>query len=192
MNQLPELSALKAAVEKKYGRGVHTSTDFESLSVNIEQSINEFVSASTLKRIWGYVNNRPAPRIATLDILSRYAGARSFEIFRNNLLSNPATESAFFTSRQVETGSLTPGDRITIGWNPNRLVNLEYLGESSFKVLDSQNASLRPGDEFLATQFMMGQPLFLGRILRDGTRTPSYVAGKKDGLTLLEILRKDR
>ena len=192
MNLLqPELASLRAAVEKKYGRGIHTSTDFESLSVIIEQTTREFVSASTLKRIWGYVSSHPVPRIATLDVLARYVGDRDFGAFRKALMLSPS-ESAFFTTRYITAESLSPGDRLVIGWNPNRQASLEYLGEARFRVLESENASLKPGDEFCTSQFLLGQPLFLGRIRRGETETPSYVAGKKEGLTRLEIFQKDR
>ena len=70
-NQIPEISLLLLEVERKYGRKVSTSTDFESLSVVIEHEIGEYLSSSTLKRLWGYVSLRPTPRISTLDVLCR-------------------------------------------------------------------------------------------------------------------------
>ena len=42
---IPELSFLLSEVEKKYGRRVATSTDFESLSVVIEMSVGELISS---------------------------------------------------------------------------------------------------------------------------------------------------
>ena len=80
-NRIPELAYLLRKVEERYGRSVKTSTDFEALSVTIEREIGEFISASTLKRLWGYVSLQPSPRIATLDVLSRYIGAGSFAGF---------------------------------------------------------------------------------------------------------------
>ena len=61
--QIPELMYLLRRVEEKYGRSINTSTDFEALSVTIEREIGEFVSSSTLKRLWGYVSLHPAPRV---------------------------------------------------------------------------------------------------------------------------------
>ena len=51
--EIPELKFLLAEVGKIYGRGIKTTTDFEALSVVIEHSINERISATTLKRMWG-------------------------------------------------------------------------------------------------------------------------------------------
>ena len=189
MNQphpVPELTRLLALVEQRYGRSVHTSTDFESLSVVIEHETGEYLSASTLKRLWGYVSLHPAPRFATLDVLCRFVGYPSFAAFRQALKEDPAFESDFFTTRFVSSDEIRPGERLTIGWDPNRLVTLEAFGDGRWRVLQSENAKLRPGDEFCATQFLLGYPLFLDRILRDGAWTPSYVAGKRNGLTVLE------
>jgi hypothetical protein len=40
-NTIPEISFLLKEVERKYGREVHTSTDFESLSVVIERDMSQ-------------------------------------------------------------------------------------------------------------------------------------------------------
>lgn len=186
-NRIPELAYLLRKVEERYGRSVKTSTDFEALSVTIEREIGEFISASTLKRLWGYVSLQPSPRIATLDVLSRYIGAGSFAGFCKGLKDDPTIESGFFTTRFVVSDDLAEGDTVTIGWAPNRLVRLQYLGNSSYRVVRSENAKLRDGDEFNASQFMLGYPLFVDRILRAGEYTPSYVAGKTAGLNYLEV-----
>ena len=60
--EIPELTSLLKSVENAYGRRVATTTDFESLSVVIEHEIGELLSASTLKRLWGYVGDRRTPR----------------------------------------------------------------------------------------------------------------------------------
>lgn len=186
-NKIPELARLIQMVEERYGRKVNTSTEFEALSVTIERETGELVSASTLKRLWGYVSLRPSPRIATLDVLSRFIGYASFSAFCDMLKSDPSETSGFYTTRFVVSEDLEKGATVVIGWAPNRLVTLEYLGDSSFRVVRSENAKLRKGDEFSASQFMMGYPLIVDRILRDGEYTPSYIAAKVDGLNLLEV-----
>ena len=185
--QIPEVVRLREETEQKYGRAVRTSTDFELLSIVIERETGEYISASTLKRMWGYVSSHPLPRIATLDILARFVGKDSFQSYREHLLKDPAFESAFFTTRFISAESLSPEDVVTIGWSPNRLVSLRYLGDSRFQVVKSENARLLAGDVFSVSQFMLGQPIILDRILRDGAYTPSYVAGKKNGINYLEV-----
>jgi len=185
-NTIPEIALLLQEVEKKYGRKVNTSTDFESLSVVIEREINEYLSASTLKRLWGYVSMKPAPRVATLDVLCHFIGYQSFAAYRDALKLSPAFESGFFSAPCIASSELQPGDKVVIGWAPNRLVTLEYEGEGSYTVLESQNAKLKAGDHFQATQFLLGYPLYIDHIDRADGPTPSYVAGKTGGLNRLE------
>ena len=90
-NQIPEIAFLLKEVERKYGREVHTSTDFESLSVVIEREINEYISSATLKRLWGYVSLKPAPRVATLDVLCRFIG----HLFRQGFFGLSCSQQLF-------------------------------------------------------------------------------------------------
>ena len=184
---MPELAYLLDEVEQKYGRRIATTTDFESLSVVIEHQIGEMLSSSTLKRLWGYVSLNPTPRIATLDILSRYIGHKNFKAFCESLKESKAFVSTFFTSKYQTVSELTPGVIVTIGWAPNRVVNLNYLGEFQFEVLSSENSQLLPGDRFELSEIIVGYPLYISRILRDGEYTPSYVAGRQRGISLMKV-----
>ena len=184
---MPELAYLLDEVEQKYGRRIATTTDFESLSVVIEHQIGEMLSSSTLKRLWGYVSLNPTPRIATLDILSRYIGHKNFKAFCESLKESKAFVSTFFTSKYQTVSELTPGVIVTIGWAPNRVVNLNYLGEFQFEVISSENSQLLPGDRFELSEIIVGYPLYISRIFRNGEYTPSYVAGRQRGISLMKV-----
>ena len=185
-NHIPEIALLLEEVEKKYGRKVNTSTDFESLSVVIEHEIGEYLSSSTLKRLWGYVALKPTPRISTLDVLCRYIGHQSFAAYREALKKSGAVESGFFSTPYVSSSDLKAGDKVTVGWPPNRLVTLRYDGDDTYTVVKNENSKLQVGDCFRATQFLLGYPLYIDRIHRPDGATPSYVAGKNGGLSRLE------
>lgn len=186
--EIPELKFLLAEVEKTYGRSVSTTTDFEALSVVIERDINEMISSSTLKRLWGYVSNNSSPSLTTLNILSRFIGQKDFRTFCESLKKMELFESSFFTSTFISTSDLEPGAIVRIGWNPDRVVHLEYLGSFHFRVQRNYNSSLQAGDEFDISSFFLGYPLYIPRILRGGQYTPSYIAGSVNGLTTLELL----
>ena len=186
--EIPELKFLLAEVEKTYGRSVSTTTDFEALSVVIERDINEMISSSTLKRLWGYVSNNSSPSLTTLNILSRFIGQKDFRTFCESLKKMELFESSFFTSTFISASDLEPGAIVRIGWNPDRVVHLEYLGSFHFRVQRNYNSSLQEGDEFDISSFFLGYPLYIPRILRGGQYTPSYIAGSVNGLTTLELL----
>lgn len=184
---MPELAYLLTEVERKYGRRIATTTDFESLSVVIEHHIGEHISSSTLKRLWGYVSLNPTPRVATLDVLSRFIGHRDFRAFCKYLKDAQIYASNFFTSKYQTVAELKPDTVVHIGWAPNRLVKMRYIGNHQFEVISSENSQLRPGDLFELSEIIVGYPLFISRILRNGAYTPSYVAGQIDGINLLKL-----
>lgn len=186
--QIPELAFLLNEVERKYGRRVATSTDFESLSVVIDIETGELISSSTLKRLWGYVSLNPTPRVSTLDILSRFTGYKDFKEFCEHLRNSDAFVSDFFTSRCIVSSDLEAGTEVAIGWQPNRTVILKYMGNSQYEVISSENSKLCKGDIFEASEFILECPLHVSRILRNGEYTPSYIAGHSGGLTHIKIL----
>lgn len=183
--EIPELSQLLKQIEDKYGRRIATSTDFESLSVNIEYVTGEAISSSTLKRLWGYVSLRTSPHLSTLDILARYVGSKDFSAFRAACLGVGET-SEYLDTSFIRSSDLAKGDILRIGWAPNRVVRLSYEGDDSFTVLESVNSKLQAGDRFESPCFFRGLPLMLPGILRDGRMTLAYIAGKSSGLNLLE------
>ena len=73
-----------------------------------------------------------------------------------------------------------------IGWKPDRIVTLEYLGNEQFVVLSSENSQLKPNDKFSVEAFVETYPLLISKILRNGKETAPYVAGATDGLTIVK------
>ena len=187
---IPELSSLLQDVEKAYGRKIRTTTDFEALSVVIEREIHELLSASTLKRLWGYVSGTRIPRPSTLDILCKFIGKRDFPTYCKALREDKTVSSRFFSSKTVAAESLPIGAGLLLGWAPDRLVKLEYLGNCEFVVRESANSKLGPGDRFSAGSFMLGFPLYIPALHQasDPAASVSYVAGAVSGLNRLDIL----
>lgn len=183
---IPELNYLLRQVEKKLGRDLCTSSDFEALSIIIEKENGELLSSSTLKRLYGYVTMKPTPRKSTLDILSRYLGFRNFSDFVQNLKNNSEFSSQFFSNKAIMAEEMKAGDTLRIGWEPDRVVQLRYLGESEFEVMESINSQLCAGDRFFQAHFIPGYPLYISSILRNGEHTPSYIAGRLNGLNLVK------
>lgn len=190
MKIVPELNYLLAEVERHYGRKLLSSSDFEALSVVIEHECGEILSSSTLKRLWGYVTLKPIPRISTLNVLSRFIGMKDFETFRQSIKNNASYVSRYFSAKTVCSSDLDKGAEVIIGWAPDRIVRLKYEGDGAFTVAESENAKLTVGDRFQAESFMLGYPLYIPRILRNGEYTLSYIAGTQDGLNRIDIVEK--
>ena len=72
---------LRERVEQVVDRKMKTPKDYDYLSKSILEKQHEHISATTLKRMWGYLSEPVKPRISTLDILAGYVGAESWEDF---------------------------------------------------------------------------------------------------------------
>ncbi len=184
-----EIKHLLQQVESTHPYPIKTTADFEKLGVYIEQFVHEHISTSTLKRLWGYVADEHLPRRYTLDVLSKYIGYSDFKTFCKSAISEKITDSIFFTTFKISSTELTNGDKIEIGWNPNRYLIVEYLGDDRYKVLINQNSKLEVGDEFASKTFLLKFPLFLPNVYRGDETLPSFVGGKDGGLTILSIIK---
>lgn len=185
----PEIEELKLFVERKFGKVLYTTTDFEEFSLYLARITGTGVSSSTLKRLWGYVGDSHKPRMFTLNVLANYIGYDSFTDFKSWLKSSTRYNSSFFNSSQVTSGELSRGVTVEIGWSPNRLVSLRYLGDSLYEVVSSANSKLRAGDRFVTGCFIKEQPLYLPYVYRDGIRTTLFVAGRNGGLTIINVIK---
>lgn len=183
----PEIEELKVLVERKFGRVLCTTTDFEEFSLHLSRKCGMRLSASTLKRLWGYVGDSHVPRVCTLDVLSRYIGYEGFYPFKSWLKTSVRYNSSFFDAKQLTSSELEPGMNVEIGWSPNRLICLHYLGDSMYEVIRSVNSKLMEGDRFMTGCFIKEQPLLLPFIERGGRRTQPFVAGRNGGLTIINV-----
>ena len=187
---IPEITVLRSRVEEKYGKPLETHNGFISLVCAIETEVREHVSESTLERMWGY-STRAADAISlrTLNVLSCYVGASSWKGFCADLKTLSQVDSEEFSGDSIVSGALPAGKRLQLGWLPDRMITVEYLGMNRFVVIESLNSSLRPGDSFECLQIQAGRPLYLDRFRRaDADGETRYVAGEKSGLTVVKVL----
>lgn len=147
----PEIEELKQLVKQKYGKTLATTTDFEEFSLYLKKKEDKNVSSSTLKRLYGYVSDEHKPRLTTLDPLAQYIGHADYKDFVCWLKNSTLYNSSFFMADQLTSSQLTAGTELVIGWSPNRMLTLRYLGESLYEVVTTENSKLLCGDCFVAT-----------------------------------------
>lgn len=75
------IERLKKAVTAAFGQTLDAPTDYERLSANIQLKTGELISASTLKRLFGYIKPGTVPRPSTLSVLARYVGSTGWSDF---------------------------------------------------------------------------------------------------------------
>ena len=178
-SNIPQIAELRSRVEDRFGKRLAVHSDFVSLVAVIEMELRQHISESTLERVWGYsTRGYDTVSLRTLDVLSRYANGCDWRSFCELLAQEGVCESEFFDDEIINSFELEIGDRLRIGWFPDRLCELSYLGENCFVAEMCENSKLQVGDTFSCSQFILG----------NSARSQAYVVGRKNGLTILKKL----
>ena len=178
----PEILALRMDVEQEVKRLIRTPYDFEFLAGVVWERLHENISPTTLKRLWGYIDGADVTRRSTLCLLSRFLGYADWESYLASLSTRTDIESATFAGEGLNIDELQKGDCVEVTWLPNRRCVFRYEGDARFLVTSSENAKLQAGDRFEAACFIIGKPLYIDSLIREGDPPTAYVAGAKNGL----------
>ena len=186
---IPQIIALREQVESRFGKKLSVHADFLALVAVIEMEQRQHISESTLERVWGYsTRGYDTISLHTLDVLSQYAAGCCWEEFCKLLHSESGCESELFNAEHISSNELSVGDRLLIGWLPDRLCQVRYLGDNRFIAEECYNSKMQTGDTFSCLQFSLGQPLALDDLHRDNSRLGGpYIVGQKNGLTTLKL-----
>lgn len=182
----PEISELKQQIEESIGRKMKTSADFTFLSGAIWERIHENLSASTLKRLWGYVDGADTTRNSTLEILSKFLGFKDWDNFLEHISQDNGSEQV--RNLHIKTDDLTVGDLVSVSWKPNRRCTFRYLGDYRFVVEQAENSKLKAGNTFRCALFILVEPLYLNDLVQGDNPPVAFVFGNKDGLCELKQL----
>jgi hypothetical protein len=105
--QLDEaLARLRNLIEEKVGRKMKTPKDFDFLAEQIFDKLHESVSATTLKRIWGYLTEPSTPRLSTLDLLAQFIDYKDWDSFCHQDSSRQPVPSPVSTTPSLKSRRL--------------------------------------------------------------------------------------
>lgn len=183
----PQVTALRKAVENRFGHKVESRSDFSCLCSEIEQATREHIAENTLRRLWGRLKSYETIYTRTLDVLSQYLGHEHWDAFCQNLKRKDNLQSEITKGDvSIRVEDLNPGDRIRIGWLPDRICVIEFQGGRIFKAIDCKNSTLQNGDSFECSVFLKNYPLFVDNLFHGGELCLRYSMGLDNGLTILE------
>lgn len=191
----PQIFVLRKRVETRFGKQLSVHTDFVALSAEIEACHRQHISESTLERVWTYsTRGYRTVSLRTLDVLAVYAGSTDWTTFCKEIRTKDDSQSELFECRAVCSDDLHVGDRLRIGWLPDRVCIIRYLGEYRFVAEHCENAKMQQDDTFRCLQFQLGLPLSLQDFRHGDSNSVGccYLVGRQDGLTLLEYIYKEK
>lgn len=187
----PQIKALRNEVEKRVGK-INTHDKLTRLEGLIEDKCNDHVSITTLQRLWGY-STRNASNVSEriLDIVSQFVDAKNWENFCATIKMD---SEQFYGEEVIDCRSLKVGTRIRLGWLPDRVCDVEYLGDNRFVAVKSENATIKAGDTFRCLLIEKGREFYMDNFTRSGEAESCgtrYVVGKNNGLTLVQLIEKE-
>lgn len=139
------------------------------------------MSTTTFKRLWGYINENVTPRRSTLDTLAKFVGYHDWNVFCGE--EAPEIESGIVANDCINVSrQLKEGDKIRLTWLPNRVCDIEYLGNTTFKIIYAEGTKLAVGSTFSCSLIINGEPLYLDNLISLGHSPATYICGRRHGI----------
>jgi hypothetical protein len=186
-----QVKELLEEVEKIVGK-ISGHNKFIELTSLIEEKCKEHVSITTLERLWGYSTrnaNNMSERI--LDIIAKFVDAKDWHHFCHTPRNKKESE-LFRNDGVINCSKLEKGTRLRLGWMPDRICEIEYLGNNRFIATRTENTSIKQGDSFSCLLIQKGRELYMdyfthsGEIVNDSNAR--YVVGQINGLSIVEFI----
>lgn len=178
---------LREMIERMVGRKMLVPRDFVWLSEKVLERTQQRVSASTLRRFWGYVNEGVTASKFTKNVLAIFLGYADFEDF---VLLQGAGEqqSQMVMGREISCDDLYEGQLLKLSWLPDRTCIIRYQGNGRFRVLASENTRLSKDDTFECHHFINHEPAYLHGWKHGDRESVTYAIGKKNGIIVEHYL----
>ncbi|MDY3933141.1 MAG: hypothetical protein SOZ05_06370 [Muribaculaceae bacterium] len=180
---MDSIKRLCSEIETAIHHQLTTPKDFDTLREMVFSRLHILISATTLKRIWGYLSDGVTPRRGTLDILAQYLGYADFATFEGGSHNDDELPSSPIMARRIDVDDqLQQGDTIRLSWQPGRVCDVVYEGNRQFRVVASQNTRLKAGDTFKCGLIIDNEPLYIDGLVSGNNKPIAYVCGKKSGI----------
>ena len=173
-------------LKRKSGSGLHLPSDCETLSLDIESQTGVHIGATTLKRLTGFAADDRTPHASTLDVIARYLGFAHWEELA--AIEDRGNSDFDAADGEVRSASLPVGATVECTYLPDRVLRLQYLGHSRYRVVESLNSKLRVSDEVEILSFVPHHPLLVMNVCRDGASLGQFTAGRVSGLASVKVL----
>lgn len=178
------LEKLKHDVEKSCTHHIKTSKEFEILMYQMKERIGDYLSTTTLKRIWGYVEGYQGIREDSLDFLSRFLGYPDWKTYVAERCGDKKKRSShYIITNALFVEDIDTNEMLEIYWEPKRRLLLKCLGNGQFETIEAENSKITAGDIFRCERFIIGEPLYINNLVHNGEEPRLFVAGKNGGLT---------
>lgn len=155
------IQRLRHLVEKRLGYGLNTLADFKHAAAEMAARTQRPISATTLMRMWGYVQDGGTdyrPTYYSLSTLALFLGYMDFKRFEMQSEGHADIQSEGYTGKSIDTGDLPAGTSVCVTWDPGRHCVLKRLDGHRFEVTEAVNSKILVGDIVECSSFTQEAP----------------------------------
>ncbi|MBS1623418.1 MAG: hypothetical protein JST83_05325 [Bacteroidetes bacterium] len=172
---------IREKIQKKYGQSIRYPKDCHALAEDISKVCKAKISASTLKRLYGFVQGATnEPRLYTLDLISEYLGYRGWEHLLTDL--TPETKVESHKIERLNAAQVKKGQVVAILYEPGKKLELRKTDEG-FLVLSSNDRKLIPDDLVTFRTLELHIPATFDSLVRKGTSQGKIQVATVSGVT---------
>jgi len=171
-------------IEERFGHPVRYSKQCEALASHISEVCGTTLSASTLRRLLGFMKaGKQEPRLYTLDLIANYLGYKTWDKLFASFDKEGATQEKFIDKLKPE--QVKKGETVQINYAPGKNIEIRKLGEL-FKVISSNDKKVLVNDEVKFTIAELHYPLAFTDIQRQGNSIGGLQVATVSGITSLK------
>jgi len=179
---------LKDRIQKKYGHKIKYPKDCCGLSEHIRSVCKCYISPSTLKRLFGFVEGTETLRPTTKDAIANYLNFESWIQLQDNLIGRKVSRKPVV--ERLNTSDVETGQVIRVAFGRMSFVKMLAVSKKRFLVLEQCKTRVDLEDELEFSEIKLDYPLLVTLIKRSGTKVKDIVLGELTGVTEIELLNK--
>ena len=113
---------IKEKIQARLGKAVRYPKDCDRLADHIMEVCQATLSASTLRRLMGFVGGMNEPRLYTLDVIAEYLGYRGWD----ELLASfePAGDEPESVIEKLDPEQVRNGQTIQLAYEPAKVIEI--------------------------------------------------------------------
>lgn len=153
-------------IKMKSGLPFDRASDFSTLATLIVDETKYTIGVTTLKRLFGYIEDSRETNQSTLNIIARYLNFNSWEEYANSFRMDSSWNVDTDT---IWIDNLIEGTIVEVAYL-NRSVSFEVVlleGQKVLKVIRAENSSLHLGDLAYIDRLRKGECLEARKVVRD-------------------------
>lgn len=171
-------------IRQKAGLKLNMSSQFEQLSDSILEVTGQKLGVNTLKRLFGKLADVKTSE-TTLNIMAEYLGYNDWEALEK--ISEDGNSSINHQGGTVHPKELNEGQPLTLTYEPHRELKLTIRNDKRCLVVSTTGGKLRKGDILDIAEIIIGFPLYVQMVERDGVCLGSYKGGIEGGVIKIEL-----